>query len=87
MDDILIYSSLVELHEEHLRIVLQLLWEYHLYAKFSKCEFWLPEVKFLSHFVLESGVVVDSSKIETVMSWEQPKTVFEIRNFLRLADY
>ncbi|GFY91098.1 hypothetical protein Acr_07g0012940 [Actinidia rufa] len=55
--------------------------------KFSKCEFWLPEVKFLGHVVSGSGVAVDSSKIEAVMNWERLKTVFEIRNFLSLAGY
>ena len=87
VDDILIYSPSVESHEEHLRIVLQLLREHRLYAKFSKCEFWLPEVKFLGHVVSGSGVAVDSSKIEAVMNWERPKTVFEIRSFLGLAGY
>ena len=69
VDDILIYSPSVELHKEHLRIMLQLLQEHHLYTKFSKREFWLPEVKFLGH-VSGSGVAVDSSKIEAVMNWE-----------------
>ena len=87
VNDILIYSPLVESHEEHLRIVLQLLREHRLYVKFSKCEFWLPEVKFLGHVVFESGVAVDSSKIKPVMNWEQPKTVFEIHSFLGLANY
>ncbi|XP_057506500.1 uncharacterized mitochondrial protein AtMg00860-like, partial [Actinidia eriantha] len=87
VDDILIYSPSVESHEEHLRIVLQLLREHQLYAKFSKCEFWLPEVRFLGHIVSGSGVAVDSSKIEAVMNWERPKTVFEIRSFLGLAGY
>ncbi|XP_057493150.1 uncharacterized protein LOC130778637 [Actinidia eriantha] len=65
----------------------RLLREHRLYAKFSKCEFWLPEVKFLGHVVSGSGVAVDSSKIEAVMNWERPKTVFEIRSFLGLAGY
>ncbi|XP_057479179.1 uncharacterized protein LOC130766528 [Actinidia eriantha] len=87
VDDILIYSPSTESHEKHLRIVLQLLREHRLYAKFSKCEFWLPEVKFLGQVVSGSGVAVDSSKIEAVMNWERPKTVFEIRSFLGLAGY
>ena len=70
VDDILIYSPSVELHEEYLRIVLQLLREHHLYAKFSKYEFWLPELKFLGPVVSESGVAIDTSKIEVVMNWE-----------------
>ena len=58
-----------------------------MYAKFSKCEFFLPEVRFLGHVVLASGVSVDLEKVETVMSWERPKSVFEIRSFLGLAGY
>ena len=87
VDDILIYLPTVESHEEHLRIVLQLLREHRLYTKFSKCEFWLPEVKFIGHVVSGSEVAVDSSKIEMVMSWERPKTVFKIYSFLGLASY
>ena len=68
MDDILIYSPSVESHEEHLRIVLQLLREHRLYAKFSKYKFWLPKVKFLGHVVSRSGVAVDSLKIKAVMN-------------------
>ena len=87
VDDILIYSQSEWEHEYHLRIVLQLLRDHQLYAKFSKCEFWLTEVKFLGHVVSASGVSVDSEKVEVVMSWERPKSVFEIRNFLGLAGY
>ena len=87
VDYVLINLPLVESHEEHLRIVLQLLREHRLYAKFSKCEFWLPEVKFLGHVISKSKLDVDSSKIEVVMNWERPKTVFEIRSFLGLTSY
>ena len=87
VDDILIYSPSVESHEEHLRIVLQLLREHRLYAKFSKCVFWLFEVKFLGQVILGSGVGVDSSKIEVVISWEWPMIVFKIRSFLGLVCY
>ena len=87
VDDILIYSQLEWEHEYHLRIVLQLLRDHQLYAKFSKCEFWLTEVKFLGHVVSASGVSVDPEKVEVVMSWERPKSVFEIRSFLGLAGY
>ena len=58
-----------------------------MYAKFSKCEFWLTEVKFLRHVMLASGVLVDPEKVEAVMSWERPKSVFEICSFLGLAGY
>ena len=75
-DDILIYSKSKEDHGVHLRIVLQVLRDHKLYAKFSKCEFWLIEVKFLGHAVLASSVSVDPEKVEAVMSWERPKSIF-----------
>ena len=87
VDDILIYTKSKEDHEDHLRIVLQALKEHQLYAKFSKCEFWLIEVRFLGHVVLASGVLLDPKKVKVVMSWETPKSVFEIRSFLGLAGY
>ena len=87
VDDILIYSKFEEEHEDHLRIVLQTLKDHQLYAKFSKCEFWLTKVRFLGHVVLVSGVSVDLEKVEAVMSWERPKSVFKIRSFLGLAGY
>ena len=68
IDDILIYSKSRKEHEEHLRIVLELLREKRLYAKFSKCEFWLDSVSFLGHVVSKDGVMVDPSKIEAVKS-------------------
>ena len=75
VDNILIYSQSEEEHEDHLRIVLQALREHQLYSKFSKCELWLTEVKFLGHVVSASGVSVDPDKIEAVMSLERPKSV------------
>ena len=87
VDDILTYSQIEREHEDHLRIVLQLLRDHQLYAKFSKCEFWLTEVEFLGHVVSASGVSVDTEKVKAVMSWERPKSVFEIRSFLGLAGY
>ncbi|WVZ58395.1 LOW QUALITY PROTEIN: hypothetical protein U9M48_008672 [Paspalum notatum var. saurae] len=87
IDDILIYSKNEEEHEEHLRIVLTRLREHRLYAKFSKCAFWLREVGFLGHILSEKGVAVDPSKVEDVLNWKQPKTVTEIRSFLGLAGY
>ena len=87
VDDIFIYSQLEREHEDHLRIVLQLLRDHQLYAKFSKCEFWLTEVRFLGHVVSASEVSVDLEKVEAVMSWERPKSVFEIRSFLGLVGY
>ena len=70
-----------------MRIVLQDLRDHQLYSNFKKCEFWLTEVRFLGHVVLASGVSVDPKKVEAVMSWERPKSVFEIRSFLGLAEY
>ena len=87
VDDILIYSKTEEEQENHLRIFLRALKEHQLYAKFSKCEFWLTEVKFLGHVVSTLGVSVDPEKVEVVMSWERLKSVFEKRSFLELAGY
>ena len=88
VDDILIYSQSEWEHEYHLRIILQLLRDHQLYAKFSKCEFWFTEVRFLGHVVSASGMLVDPEKVEVMMSWERPKLVFEIRSFLGLVgDY
>ena len=68
VDNILIYSKSKEEHEDHLRVVLQVLRDHQLYAKFSKCEFWLTKVKFLGHVVSASGISVDPEKVEAVMS-------------------
>ena len=85
VDDILIYSKFEEDHERHLRVVLQTLREHQLYAKFSKCEFWLSEVRFLGHMLWALSVSVDLKKVEAVMSWERPKSVFEIHSFFRIG--
>ena len=87
VDDILIYSQSEREHEYHLRIVLQLLRDHQLYSKFSKCEFWLTKVRFLGHIVSASRVSMDPEKAETMMSWERPKSIFEICSFLGLAGY
>ena len=87
VNDILIYSQSKEEHEDHLRIILQALREHQLYAKFSKCKFWLTEVRFLGHIVSALGVSMDPEKVEVVMSWERPKSVFEICSFLGLAGH
>ena len=87
VDDILIYSKYEEECEGQLRIVLHVLRDHQLYAKFSKCEFWLTDVKFLGHVVLDLGVSVDSKKVEVVISWERPKSIFMIRNFLGFGGY
>ena len=87
IDDILIYSKSEEEHEQHLRLVLEKLKEHQLYAKFSKCDFWLSEVKFLGHVISAQGVAVDPSNVESVTKWTPPKTVSQIRSFLGLAGY
>ncbi|GKD04063.1 hypothetical protein Tco_1179037 [Tanacetum coccineum] len=74
-------------HEVHLRLVLELLKKEELYAKFSKCEFWLQEVKFLGHVVNQNGIHVDPSKIEAVKNWKAPTTPSKIRSFLGLASH
>nr|GFA86564.1 putative reverse transcriptase domain-containing protein [Tanacetum cinerariifolium] len=87
IDDILIYSKNKEEHEEHLRIILELLQKEKLYAKFSKCELWLDFVKFLGHVINSQGVHVDPTKVEAIKNWTAPKTPTEVRQFLRLAGY
>ena len=87
VDNILIYSKYEKEHEGNLRIVLHVLGDHQLYAKFNKCEFCLIEVKFLGHVVSASGVSVDLEKVEAVMSWKILKSVFEIYSFLGLARY
>ena len=84
---ILVYLKNVEEHTFHLRIVLQTLREKQLYAKFSKCEFWLNEVVFLEHVVFGNGIFVDPRKVEAIVKWERPKNVTKIQSFLGLARY
>jgi hypothetical protein len=87
IDDILVYSKSMEEQEDHLRIVLRCLREHQLYAKFSKCEFWINEVPFLGHVVSPKGIVVDPNKVKEVLDWKPPMTVFEVRSFLGLVGY
>ncbi|GJR61171.1 putative nucleotidyltransferase, ribonuclease H [Tanacetum coccineum] len=87
IDDILIYSHNEKEHEEHLKTILELLKKEELYAKFSKCEFWINTVKFLGHVIDSSGIHVDPAKIEAVKNWASPTTPSEIRQFLGLAGY
>ncbi|XP_043700088.1 uncharacterized mitochondrial protein AtMg00860-like [Telopea speciosissima] len=87
IDDILVYSKSEEEHAVHLRMVLQRLREKKLYAKYSKCGFWLSQVAFLGHVVLVEGIKVDLGKVKAVMEWEAPKNTGEIRSFLGLAGY
>ncbi|GJU40567.1 putative reverse transcriptase domain-containing protein [Tanacetum coccineum] len=74
-------------HEEHLKLILELLKKEELYAKFSKCEFWIPKVQFLGHVIDSQGIHVDPAKIESIKDWASPKSPTEIRQFLGLAGY
>jgi hypothetical protein len=87
IDDILIYSKSESDHEEHLRLVLQKLRDNQLYAKFSKCEFWIDEVSFLGHIISNGGILVDPAKVKEIMAWSIPTTVMEIQSFLGLEGY
>ncbi|GJV25121.1 putative reverse transcriptase domain-containing protein [Tanacetum coccineum] len=87
IDDILIYSKSRKEHEGHLKLILNLLKEEELYAKFSKCKFWLLKVQFLGHVIDNEGIHVDPAKIESIKDWASPKTPTEIRQFLGLAGY
>lgn len=87
IDDILIHSTSMEEHEQHLLIVLGTLREHQLYAKFSKCEFWLDRVAFLGHVISEEGIVVNPSNVEVVRNWKRPKTITKVRSLLGLVGY
>ncbi|KAD4180248.1 hypothetical protein E3N88_28839 [Mikania micrantha] len=87
IDDILIYSKTQEEHTDHLRRVLELLKKEQLYAKFSKCDFWIREVRFLGHMVNKKRIHVDLANIEAIKSWTTPKTPTKVRQFLGLAGY
>jgi hypothetical protein len=87
IDDILVYSRNEEEHAGHLHVVLQRLREHHLYAKLSKCDFWLKEIKFLGHTISQDGIAVDLDKVQEVMNWKSPTTVRQIRSFLGLAGH
>nr|GFA68596.1 hypothetical protein [Tanacetum cinerariifolium] len=87
IDDILIYSKNEKEHEEHLKAILELLKKEELYAKFSKCEFWIPKVQFIGHVIDSQGIHVDPTKIESVKDWASPKSPTEIRQFIGLAGY
>ncbi|GKC34315.1 putative reverse transcriptase domain-containing protein [Tanacetum coccineum] len=82
IDDILIYSKSKQEHEEHLKLILELLKKEELYAKFYKCEFWIPKVQFLGHVIDSQGIHVDPANIELIKDWASPKTPTKIRPFL-----
>ena len=87
IDDILIYSKSDSDHEEHLRLVLQKLWDNQLYAKFSKCEFWIGEVPFLGHIISNGGISADPAKVKETVVWSIPTIVTEVQSFLGLTGY
>jgi hypothetical protein len=87
IDDILIFSKTEEEHEKHLRMVLEKLRSNQLYAKVSRCEFWLTEVPFLGHVISAGGISVDPSKVKDVLNWMPPMNASEIQSFLGLAGY
>nr|GFA49124.1 reverse transcriptase [Tanacetum cinerariifolium] len=87
IDDIIVFSKSKEEHEDHLRTVLQTLRKEKLYAKFSKCEFWLSSVAFLGHIVSAEGIMMDPAKVEAITKWPRPTSVTEVRSFLGLAGY
>ena len=87
IDDILVYSGSREKHAKHLRIMLETLREHQLYAKLSKCQFWLDRVVFLGHIISAEGISMDPQKIEAIVNWQPPTNVTEIRSFLGLAGY
>nr|GEZ66864.1 putative reverse transcriptase domain-containing protein [Tanacetum cinerariifolium] len=87
IDDILIYSNNEQEHREYLKLILELLKREKLYAKFSKCEFWIPKVQFLGHVIDSRGIHVDPAKIKSIKDWASPKTPTEIHQFLGLTGY
>ncbi|GJT27359.1 putative reverse transcriptase domain-containing protein [Tanacetum coccineum] len=87
IDDILIYSKNKQEHEDHLNLILELLKKEELYAKFSKCEFWIPKVQFLGHVIDSEGIHVDPAKIESIKDWASPKSPTKIHQFLGLVGY
>nr|GFC15662.1 putative reverse transcriptase domain-containing protein [Tanacetum cinerariifolium] len=87
INDILIYSKDEKEYEEHLKAILELLKKEELYAKFSKCEFWIPKVQFLGHVIDSQGIHVNPAKIESVKDWASPKSPTKIRQSLGLAGY
>jgi hypothetical protein len=87
IDDVLIYSKNREEHEEHLRLVLQVLREHQLCAKFNKCDFFHKKIHYLGHVIFEEGVAVDLDKIRSIIEWPTPKDVSYIRSFMGLAGY
>jgi hypothetical protein len=87
LDDILVYSKIEEEHEQHLRMVLQVLREHQLYAKLRKCSFCQRQIHYLGHIISKEGIVVDPEKVEAIQEWSVPRNVAEARSFMDLAGY
>src|SRR3954471_24703206 len=87
LDDILVYSKNEEEHAEHIRLILEKLREHKLYAKYSKCEFWLPEFTYLVHVTSKDGIAVTPERIQVILDWTPPRTAKQVRSFLGLARY
>jgi hypothetical protein len=87
LDDILVYSKTEEEHEQHLRMVLQVLREHQLYEKLSKCCFYQRQIHYLGHIISEEGIVVDPEKVQAIQEWPMPRNVREVRYFMGLVDY
>jgi hypothetical protein len=87
IDNILVYSKNEEEHAHHLRVILQRLRDHQLYAKFSKCAFWLMEIPFLGHVIPAEGIALDPSKVQEVLDWMSPRLVMQICSFFGLAGY
>jgi hypothetical protein len=85
IDDILVYSQNEQEHEEHLRKVLQRLRYCQLYAKLSKCEFWINEFLFLGHIINRDGLAVDPEKVAVILDWKAPKDVRGIKSFIGMV--
>jgi hypothetical protein len=87
LDEILVYSKSEEEHEQHMRMVLQVLREHQLYAKLRKCLFYRRQIHYLGHIISEEGIIVDPEKVEAIREWSAPRNVAGVRSFMVLADY
>ena len=87
IEDILIYSKSKEEHKEHLKVVLQELWEHQIYEFFCKCDFFKDEIQYLGHVVTKEGIYVDPEKIRSIEEWLVPKDVSEVRSFMEIIGY
>src|ERR1041385_4705658 len=87
LDDILVYAKNDEEHVENLHLILEKLREHKLYAKYSKCEFWLPGVTYLGHVISKDGIAVNPERIQAILDWTPPRTVKQVHSFLGLASY